>query len=86
MSGGLGTNRIVIIWSAVMLLGLAILGASYLPILNPEQCPDYYTQAQVDESHCIIGVNFRAGLFWLLGIAGAVVGSSGLLVSPWCLE
>jgi hypothetical protein len=64
--------------------GLALLGATHLPILNPEQCPLSYTQAQVDRSRCIIGANIGAnigtGLVRELGILMAVVGGLALLV------
>jgi hypothetical protein len=60
--------------------GLALLEATSLSILNPEQCPLEYTQAQVDRSHCIIGANIGTGLVWELGILMAVVGGLALLV------
>jgi hypothetical protein len=60
--------------------GLALLGATHLPILNPEQCPLSYTQAQVDRSRCIIGANIGTGLLRELGILMAVVGGLALLV------
>ncbi len=33
-----------------------------LTVFNPPQCPDYYTQAQVDASNCIIGANIGLGI------------------------
>ena len=29
---------------------------------NPPQCPENYTQAQVDASNCIVGANIGAGM------------------------
>ncbi len=46
----------------VMVLGLT-------PLMNPPQCPDSYTQQQVDASNCIIGANIGAGLVAFLAIA-----------------
>ena len=34
--------------------------------LNPPQCPDNYSQAQVDESNCIIGANIGLGFVLIL--------------------
>ena len=32
-------------------------------LMNPPQCPDNYTQAQVDASNCIVGANIGQPLF-----------------------
>jgi hypothetical protein len=66
---------------AVVLAGAVVFIASFLPVLNPEQCPEGYTQAQIDESNCIVGSNIGAGLAWLLGIALSGAGALGLLIS-----
>jgi len=34
-----------------------------LTVMNPPQCPDNYTQAQVDASNCIIGANIGIGFY-----------------------
>jgi len=80
MSPRPGTNRSIAICACLCAAGLALLGATHLPILNPQQCPLDYTQAQVDRSHCIIGANIGTGLLWELGIFLAVVAGIALLM------
>lgn len=80
MSPRPGTNRSIVICACLWVAGLALVGATHLPLLNPPQCPLDYTQAQVDRSHCIIGANIGTGLLWELGIFMAVVGGLTLLV------
>jgi len=67
-------------WFAVLVLGLLMVPASSSSFLNPPQCPSYASRMP-DGSPCIIGANIGAGLVWLAGIAVAVVGAIGLLVS-----
>jgi hypothetical protein len=38
-------------------------------VMDREQCPPNYTQAQVDASGCIIGANIGLGFSYLLGLA-----------------
>lgn len=71
----------IIIWSAILIIGMLMLGSLYLPAVSPEQCPSNYTQAQVDESNCIIGANIGAGMIWLLGIAATGTGMLGLAIA-----
>ncbi len=56
------------------IVSAAILGVSLL-FMNPPQCPDNYTQAQVDSSSCIIGANIGLGLALMLaaGIWGMTI-------------
>jgi Na+/phosphate symporter len=42
------------VWFALVVLSLTS--------FNPPQCPDHYTQAQVDAAHCIVGANIGLGL------------------------
>lgn len=37
-------------------------------VMDREQCPTYHSQAQVDQSGCIIGANMGLGLAYLLGL------------------
>lgn len=43
-----------LLWGSV--LALPTIGALFW-FLNPPQCPDGLTQAQIDSSHCVIGAN-----------------------------
>lgn len=54
--------RVYIIGTSIALLlaGIAIV------FVNQPQCPESYTQAQVDASNCIIGANIGLGLLLLL--------------------
>ncbi len=69
-----------LIWLAVSVFGLLIVALTFTPILNPPQCPGSAMQMP-DGSQCIIGANMGLGLFWLVGIAAAVVGAIGAIVS-----
>lgn len=69
-----------VIWLAVLVSGLLMVGAVVTPALNPPQCPSYATRMP-DGSHCIIGANIGAGLLWMAGILVMVVGALGLFVS-----
>ena len=47
-----------------------VLALAAVLFFNPPQCPDSYTQAQIDTSNCVVGANIGLGL--LLMLAGAV--------------
>lgn len=55
-------------------LGIAtlIVGIAFF-FMNPEQCPEQYTQAQVDASSCIVGANIGLGIMMILAAIIAVV-------------
>lgn len=46
------------------LLALPLLGLSYY-FLNPPQCPEGYTQAEIDAAHCIVGASIGGSLFFV---------------------
>ncbi len=55
----------------IILTGLSLFYALYL---NKPQCPESYTQAQVDSSKCIIGANIGFGMLISLTILLAIAG------------
>jgi hypothetical protein len=57
--------RVLLIGSACALLPLII----SLPFLGVGQCPDGYTQQQIDVSDCIVGANIGAALAAMASIA-----------------
>jgi len=65
---------------SVVVLGGLIALASFLPFLDPPQCPPHLT-AMPDGADCIIGANIGRGLVMLLGLAVAVAGGLALVVS-----
>jgi len=64
----------------VVVLGGLIALASFLPFLDPPQCPPHLT-GMPDGGDCIIGANIGRGLVVLLGLAVAAVGGLVLVVS-----
>ncbi|MGH9225616.1 MAG: hypothetical protein ACRD2W_17940 [Acidimicrobiales bacterium] len=71
----------VVAWSAVFSVGVVLFVASYLPVMNPEQCPASVTQAQMDESRCIVGSNIGAGLARMVGVVVTLAGGVAGLVA-----
>lgn len=69
------------ICAILIVIGLLIIGATFSPFLNPKQCPDSYTQQQVNDSDCIIGANIGAGAMYLLGMGLTVISGLGLGIS-----
>jgi hypothetical protein len=53
-------------------VALSVLGLGFL-FLNRSQCPENYTQPQVDASGCIVGANIGLGMVLLLSVAIQVV-------------
>jgi hypothetical protein len=68
-------------WLGIMVAGVIIFVSSYLPLMNPPQCPNNYTQAQIDASGCVIGANIGAGLIWMFGIFVLLVGFLGIVAT-----
>ena len=62
-----------LIYSALAII-FGLLLILYTGPLSPPQCPDYYTQAQVDASQCIVGANIGAGLLFVPGCVLVIVG------------
>ncbi len=50
-------------------------------IMNPPQCPDSYTQAQIDSANCIVGANIGLGIF----IMFIFVPLSVILIGLWSI-
>ncbi len=44
------------VFAYATLLALPLIGLLFY-YLNPPQCPDDYTQVQIDGAHCIVGAN-----------------------------
>ncbi len=69
----------------LIVIGLLLIGAAFLPFINLPQCPGNATTL-ADGSRCIIGVNMGAATIWMLGIAVVFVGVFcllGLLVAKF---
>ena len=45
-----------------------VVSAALVRLASADQCPDAFTQAQVDASDCIVGANIGLGLVWLFAI------------------
>ncbi len=73
------TARALGIWGVVVVAGSALFGLSFLPTLNPPQCPSYVT-SMPDGSKCIIGANLGAPLLLVAGLLLMVTGTVGLLI------
>ncbi|MEX2006800.1 MAG: hypothetical protein WD877_01315 [Candidatus Saccharimonadales bacterium] len=57
---------------STVLVVLFIIGFTYM---NPPQCPDKYTQAQIDAANgsCIIGANIGIGLYFMFIVVPVAV-------------
>ncbi|MDH3729885.1 MAG: hypothetical protein OES13_01990 [Acidimicrobiia bacterium] len=51
--------------AAVVIAGVVLSAVLVSRAGSPEQCPDEFTQAQVDASDCIVGANIGLGLVWI---------------------
>lgn len=68
--------------SAIIVVGLIILGVALSPILNPPQCTSYSEQAQTfSPPGCVTGANIGLGLVLLLDIAILLIGIISLIAS-----
>jgi len=56
----------------IYLLVLAALAGIFL-LVNAPQCPEHFTQEQVDASRCIVGANIGLGLYVLFAAPVLVV-------------
>jgi small-conductance mechanosensitive channel len=70
--------KLLTIFSAVLAI-LIILGVT---VMNPPQCPENYTQEQINAAHghCIIGANIGIGLYFLFIVFPAALGVIGLWI------
>ncbi len=70
-------QRVSLIITAVSLLCLLL-----TPVLSAAgQCPENYTQAQVDITGCSVGADIGAGLFMLMAGLTLIAGLFGLTLS-----
>ena len=81
----MGRNRSLIVWSSIWMalvaVGLLMFMVSFLPAMNPPQCPDDELSLP-DGSRCIIGANIGAGLLWLFSIGLTAVAALAMLITP----
>jgi len=50
--------------SAIILLSFLFVMLSFY-LFNPPQCPDTYTQQQIDSSRCIVGANIGGPILFI---------------------
>ncbi len=67
---------------AIVVVGVA-LSAALVGSAGAEQCPDDFTQAQVDASDCIIGANVGLGLVWIFAVPAVMAGALLLAALVW---
>lgn len=72
---GLGALAVV---AAGVILSAVLVGRA-----GAEQCPDDFTQAQVDASDCIIGANIGLGLVWIFVVPAVMAGALLLAALVW---
>jgi hypothetical protein len=63
--------------------GVALVAALVMWAGSAEQCPDDFTQAQVDASDCIVGANIGLGLVWIFVVPLVVSATAWLCVILW---
>lgn len=63
------------LWKTAAWLGFIIVAVL---VLNPPQCPESYTQEQIDASGCIIGANIGLGIVMMF-VAPVFIVVVGLL-------
>lgn len=67
---------------AIVVAGVA-LSAVMVIRSGAEQCPDDFTQAQVDASDCIIGANIGLGLVWIFAVPAVMAGALLMAALVW---
>lgn len=60
-----------------LLLGMVLIGTIFVLytlnyFMNPPQCPESYTQEQINSSNCIVGANIGLPIF-LIAVAGTLL-------------
>lgn len=63
----------------IILLIVGVFIAIYPTLFPSEQCPNSYTQAQVDASGCIVGADIGGGILQIFGTLIIIV--SGVMLS-----
>lgn len=66
--------------STVLVAGVVLSAALVLWAGSADQCPDSFTQAQVDESGCRVGANIGLGVTWLF-VVPFVMAVAGLVAA-----
>ena len=70
-------------WLYGTVLALPVVGVVFY-VLNPPQCPEHYTQAQVDNSHCIVGANIGGMPLFLL--AAPLIWLATVVLVGWVMK
>ena len=65
------------LWGGIITLGLLVF--SYILSVR-EQCPNNYTQQQVDASHCVVGANIGLGIALMASVLSAAVTTLAVIV------
>ena len=69
---------------AIAIVVLAVAGSVAVIVASgAEQCPDDFTQEQIDASDCIVGANIGLGLAWLIVMPTLVLGGAFLAWRIW---
>ena len=70
--------------AALALVALAVAASAAIIVASQaEQCPDDFTQEQIDASDCIVGANIGLGLAWLIVMPVLVGGGAFLAWRMW---
>jgi len=72
-------NKANVIPLCVLAFGILLIVTT--PLLSSDQCPDAYTQAQVDSSSCIIGADIGSGLMIMSGVLMIIAATVALCSS-----
>jgi hypothetical protein len=71
-------TAIAVVAGGVVVSGLLVGWAG-----SPEQCPDGFSQAQIDASDCIVGANIGLGLAWIFAVPLIVATALLVGVRAW---
>ncbi|MDQ4098298.1 MAG: hypothetical protein M3144_10575 [Actinomycetota bacterium] len=74
-------SRGAVLWAAVLVAGVVLSGRHLPRDAEPGAVPEGYTQAQIDESDCIVGANIGAGLPGSSRSSFPLTGGLGLLLA-----
>lgn len=71
-------NKVKITLYALTFAWLLLATATFT-VFNPPQCPDYYTQAQVDATGCNVGANIGTGVILVV----VIMPFTAVLIVAW---